>query len=109
MANPNPTPRLENLRPWKPGQSGNSAGHSKARRMAAELQKHLESTGDLQEIIEALVREAKGGSFQHIKEVFDRIDGKVPTPIEQVDSPVVDWSNLDKEGDTADPTDSEGA
>jgi hypothetical protein len=109
MANLNPIPKLENLRPWQPGQSGNSAGHSKGRRMASELLKHLEDTGDIKEIILALVREAKGGSFQHIKEVFDRIDGKVPTPIEQVDSPVVDWSNLDNEGDTTDPTDSEGA
>jgi hypothetical protein len=107
----NPNPKYEHLLPtaFKPGQSGNVAGHSRGRRMAAELQKHLEASGDIKEIILALVREAKGGSFQHIKEVFDRIDGKVPTPIQQVDSPVVDWSNLDNEGDTTDPTDTEGA
>src|SRR6516162_9685386 len=29
MANPNPKPGLANLRPWKPGQSGNPSGRPK--------------------------------------------------------------------------------
>ena len=35
MANPHPTPRLENLRqPWQPGTSGNPAGYSQGRRIS---------------------------------------------------------------------------
>ena len=35
MANPHPTPRLENLRqPWPPGTSGNPAGYSQGRRIS---------------------------------------------------------------------------
>ncbi len=35
MANPHPTPRLENLRPpWPPGTSGNPAGYSRGRRIS---------------------------------------------------------------------------
>jgi len=82
MANVSPVPKPENLRPWKPGESGNKGGHSKQRRMASALNVYLELSGDTEAIIRALVQGAKDGNIQHIREVFDRIDGKVPAPVE---------------------------
>lgn len=76
MANQNPTPRIENLRSWKAGESGNKAGYSKSRRLASALFDKLEKDGDIPEILIALVKGAKEGSIQHIREIFDRIDGK---------------------------------
>jgi hypothetical protein len=85
MANISPVPKPENLRPWKPGESGNRGGHSKQRRMASALNVYLELSGETEDIIKALIKGAKDGSIQHIREVFDRVDGKLPTPVEVID------------------------
>ena len=43
MANPNPTPHLENLRPpWHPGTSGNPAGYSRGRRISDAIEEEPE-------------------------------------------------------------------
>jgi hypothetical protein len=43
MANPNPTPHLENLRPpWQPGTSGNPAGYSRGRRISDAIEEEPE-------------------------------------------------------------------
>src|SRR5271166_6416666 len=40
MANPHPTPKLENLRrPWPPGTSGNPAGYSRGRRISDAIER----------------------------------------------------------------------
>lgn len=82
--------RIENLRPWKSGQSGNPKGcPPKAVRLSAILEAHLEtiSPEDVKKrpwkqlFIEAVVKAAMKGSGTAIKEIFDRIDGKVPLPL----------------------------
>ncbi len=46
MANPHPTPRLENLRPpWQPGTSGNPAGYSQGRRISDAFQGLIDEQG----------------------------------------------------------------
>lgn len=80
MANPNP--KTDHLKPWQPGQSGNPSGYSKDRRMTTQLLKQLEADGELDDVVTALIREAKKGSFQHIREIFDRLDGKVASKVE---------------------------
>jgi len=43
MANPHPTPKLENLRPpWPPGTSGNPAGYSRGRRISDAIATQIE-------------------------------------------------------------------
>ena len=43
MANPHPTPKLENLRPpWTPGTSGNPAGYSRGRRISDTIERQIE-------------------------------------------------------------------
>ncbi len=46
MANPHPTPRLENLRPpWPPGTSGNPAGYSQGRRISDAIENMIDEMG----------------------------------------------------------------
>ena len=46
MANPHPTPRLENLRqPWQPGTSGNPAGYSQGRRISDAIENMIDEQG----------------------------------------------------------------
>ena len=46
MANPHPTPRLENLRqPWQPGTSGNPAGYSRGRRISDAIENMIDELG----------------------------------------------------------------
>jgi len=82
--------RIENLRPWKPGQSGNPKGGPKrSEQMAAILLDFLETIPpeDMKKrpwkqlVAEALVKASVKGNVAAIKEIFDRTDGKVPLPL----------------------------
>lgn len=108
MANPNP--RIENLTPWKPGQSGNPKGHSKARRVTDALLKQLNNPEIQERLAEIWVQQAANGNFQFFKELLDRTEGKVPTPVEVEAKPAIDWTEIDVECDTPPrvTTDSEG-
>ena len=84
----------EDLIPWKPGQSGNPRGRPKERPIAAELKKlaaeQIKVSAGGKDIegsrLELLARVAWGkamkGDFRFVKELLERIDGKV---IEQID------------------------
>ena len=46
MANPHPTPRLENLcPPWPKGTSGNPAGYSRGRRISDAIENQIDEMG----------------------------------------------------------------
>jgi hypothetical protein len=92
MANLSPVPKPENLTPWKRGQSGNPGGYSKTRRMASALNTYIKLSGATEDIVAALVQGAKDGNIQHIREIFDRIDGKVPTPVEVIEDDGPDYA-----------------
>lgn len=71
--------------PWAPGQSGNPDGRpvgttknpfSEMLRLAVSDSK--DDKTELRHIAEALVKKAKEGDVPAIKEVADRLDGKVP-------------------------------
>ena len=66
---------------WKPGQSGNPGGRPKGESLTAGLRRRLEAEHRgrtlAEAVIEALVRGAVQGKPQHIKEVLDRVEGKV--------------------------------
>ena len=71
---------LANLRPFKPGQSGNPNGKPKKRMTEALLKKLvLKRANDL---AEALLREAQAGNVAAWKEAADRTEGRVAEKIE---------------------------
>ena len=82
MAN-NPN-NMENLRNWKPGQSGNPKGRLKQKPMTDALKALMDKDDGaaIKVLIQKAYDEAKGGDFRYFKEIMDRIDGKV---IEQIE------------------------
>ena len=70
---------------WKPGQSGNPKGSKPEKLMRDALIIALNreaakgsKTKRLQSVAEALVTKAEEGDVAAAKEIFDRVDGKVP-------------------------------
>lgn len=101
MANPNP--KIENLRPkpWQPGQSGNPKGRPKKPSMKAALDAAIDAKPEiLQALISKGIQEALKGDFRYWREIFERLDGKVPTLVEVEAKPAIDWSEIDVECDT---------
>jgi len=86
-----------NLKPFKKGQSGNPKGRTpKDLCITSLIKEELEeiaSTADgkkmtwAQLFAKALVRKACKGHNVAIKEVIERVDGKVPTPVEHKNDP----------------------
>lgn len=88
QGNPNPSPSTR----FKPGNNANPGGKPKGRTLAFYLREGLESVGKdgktrAQAIAEKLLDMCDEGDRQAIKDVFDRIDGKVPDKLvtEQID------------------------
>lgn len=70
--------RIENLRPWKPGESGNPAGRPKGVRYLTE-QLRARVAADpaiLDAVAEKLFALALDGDLGAIREIADRLDGK---------------------------------
>jgi hypothetical protein len=72
-------------RPFQPGQSGNPAGRPKSKPFREAIQRALDAAGDdkvsLQAVATALVGKALMGDVPAIKELADRMDGKVAQAI----------------------------
>ncbi len=86
QGNPNPAPRPENLTPWQPGQSGNPAGHSRGRRVAAAITRLIDEKGLEREIALTLIAMALGRrkmlkgrkpEYRWFRELLNRVDGPV--------------------------------
>ena len=65
---------------FKPGQSGNPAGRPKSKPFRDALNEAIKEQG-LLPAAQALVAKANSGDVAALKELADRIDGKVPTPV----------------------------
>jgi len=81
----NTEPRSPNLAPmWRPGQSGNPGGRPKGASLTNRLRKALDANdGQLAEVVvKVLLREAAKGKYQHLREVLDRVEGKVVQRVE---------------------------
>ena len=69
-------------RPFQPGQSGNPNGRPKTKPFKDALRKAVDAAGDdgaaLKLVALALLTKAQEGDVQAIKELADRMDGKVP-------------------------------
>lgn len=72
---------------WKPGVSGNPGGRPKSRPFKEALDRILKARGHgstedgLDAIAAAMVAKAETGDVAAYKEIADRYEGKVPTPI----------------------------
>lgn len=79
--------RVENLKPFKPGQSGNPKGRPKGQGITDRILRRLnEDDGKLAEdIAEVIIKKAKAGDFNFCKTVLERIDGKIPDRIAGAD------------------------
>ena len=89
--------RLRNLKPWKPGQSGNPKGRppkniSLTSLLKAEIvkinpsDKKRRTWGEL--IVLATIQHAIKGNATALKEVWERIDGKAPQIVGEDENPV---------------------
>lgn len=65
---------------WKPGQSGNPGGRPKTRPFKEALARLLNEE-EMKKSAAALVAKAQNGDVSALKEIADRMDGKVPTPV----------------------------
>jgi hypothetical protein len=72
-------------RPFQPGQSGNPNGRPKSKPFREAIQRALDEAGSdkdaLQAVATALVGKAMMGDVPAIKELADRMDGKVAQAI----------------------------
>ena len=73
---------------FQPGQSGNPAGKAPSQKSFAAMLKlaiheagREPGTNKLRDVADALVSKAIDGDIQAIKEIADRLDGKVPQGI----------------------------
>lgn len=78
--------KTENLRPFKPGQSGNPGGRPKGTSITAILNRKLEELGDdgksrAEKIAEVIVREAESGDYKFVDMLLQRTEGKIPDKV----------------------------
>ncbi len=77
MANPHPTPRLENLcPPWQPGTSGNPAGYSHGRRISDAIEGLIDELGLQREFGTTAIAMALGKKHLLKQKVTDPETGK---------------------------------
>jgi len=80
--------RKQDAHLWKPGQSGNPKGRPKKRTLSEELRDFIdqemrdaEGNGKgithRQALARVIVKQALSGKFPFVKEIFDRLEGKV--------------------------------
>lgn len=71
--------------PFKPGQSGNPGGRPKTKPFKEAIRRAVEAAGDdtgkLDMLALALYSKALEGDVSALKEIADRLDGKVPQGI----------------------------
>lgn len=81
--------RLANLKPFKPGQSGNPAGRPKSITLSEAYRKQLAMTDETdplkrtfaEVLAEQMIVKAKTGDVAALKEVADRVEGKAKQTI----------------------------
>lgn len=77
MANHNPGLHLENLRPWKPGQSGNPGGRpSRSKRITEALIAQIEERDADRALAKVWLDLAIGGDPVFFRELLNRIEGQ---------------------------------
>jgi hypothetical protein len=72
----------ENLTPWKPGQSGNPGGRPKRKPLTDKLLEVLEDPKQLEVLVRVWLKQAQKGSIMHLREILDRVEGRVALPVD---------------------------
>ena len=68
---------------WKKGQSGNPNGKPKgALNLTSILKQHLSEDQRAEKLMQAVVKRAHDKSDPLVKEILERVDGKVPQAID---------------------------
>lgn len=71
-------PWQENLRPWKPGQSGNPSGYSKQRRVTDEILRMLDDGKGIDKALaQTMVKQALKGNARFMSMLLNRVEGPV--------------------------------
>lgn len=81
----NKDPRLANLKPWQPGESGNPSGRPKKKPVTEMYERILSDPKNLAAIEQATVKALLKGNMAmvlQLREMTDRVEGKVTQPIE---------------------------
>lgn len=107
----NPKGNPQNLKPWKPGESGNPEGRPPKEESLTEV---LRSKIDKDEIADKLIELGKAGNVVALKYLYDRCDG---APRQTVDSNVrkvpgtigYEYDDFAQPADTEDTPDGEAA
>ena len=70
---------LANLKPFKPGESGNPAGRAKGTSLSDKLRDIIEKNeGEVADaLVRAAVKAALKGDFRFWQEIINRVEGKV--------------------------------
>lgn len=78
------TGRLDNLTPWKPGQSGNPRGRPKKRLIDEALEELLASNDSeaARDVAAALLKRARKGDLRAIQLIAERTQGKPTRAVE---------------------------
>jgi hypothetical protein len=99
MGNPHPVPALQNLKPWKKGQTGNPGGVSRERRIALSVLREWCDERAAQRMIElAESHDDLRVASVMTKEIVDRIWGKPKERPETEDAkPLIDPAKLTDE------------
>jgi hypothetical protein len=100
MQRRNTEKQLANLKPFKPGQSGNPAGRPKKALLSDALRRQLAITApgmpertQAEAIASALISEAIAGNIAAAREICDRTEGR-PMQSIGVDLDVRDWRQM---------------
>ena len=81
----NTDPRLANLKPWQPGQSGNPSGRPKKKPITdlfEELMSDPELVAQFKTAIANSIKKGGMAGVMYMKEAADRLEGKVTQPID---------------------------
>jgi hypothetical protein len=77
--------RVENLKPFKPGQSGNPGGRPKKRPITELYERILADPKNIAAIEKAVLKALSRGNMAMVlllREITERVEGKVTQPIE---------------------------
>jgi hypothetical protein len=69
--------RVQNLKPWPKGVSGNPGGRPKKKPLTEALEQIFANPKEAMAAAKAMAKKAKAGSVKHFAEVADHIEGKV--------------------------------
>lgn len=81
---------------WKPGESGNLKGRPRFKPITDAIERILENPKECEKLAKKLVSKAKGGSIHHLRELMDRVEGKVIQQIEHTGNIVHEITDSEK-------------